>query len=145
MGEELLAHHRAVSAELDALRSLLPAVTADYRQRLMERVRQAIGDAGVAVQPDHLIREVALFADRTDVSEEVTRLSSAPGAVRGPGPQGRGGGPQAGVRPSGNGPRGEHARLEGRRRGDFAARLRDQGDAGKSPGTGTERGVVVGP
>jgi uncharacterized protein (TIGR00255 family) len=76
MGEELLAHHRAVSAELDALRSLLPRVSADYRQRLMERMRQAIGDASVVIQPDHLIREMAIFADRTDVSEEVTRLSA---------------------------------------------------------------------
>ena len=76
MGEELLAHHRAVSAELDALRSLLPRVSADYRQRLMERMRQAISDASVAIQPDHLIREMAIFADRTDVSEEVTRLSA---------------------------------------------------------------------
>jgi uncharacterized protein (TIGR00255 family) len=76
MAEELLAHHRAVATELDALRGLLPRVSADYRQRLLERVRQAIGDAGVAIQPDHLIREIALFADRTDVSEEVTRLSA---------------------------------------------------------------------
>ena len=51
-------------------------MTTDYRQRLLERVRQAVADAGVAIQPDHLIREVALFADRTDVSEEVTRLAS---------------------------------------------------------------------
>ena len=76
MADELLVHHRAVAAELDALRGSLPKVNADYRQRLLDRVRQAIGDAGIAVQPDHLIREVALFADRTDVSEEVTRLSA---------------------------------------------------------------------
>jgi uncharacterized protein (TIGR00255 family) len=76
MADELLVHHRAVAAELDALRVLLPRVCSDYRQRLLERVRQAIGDAGVAIQPDNLIRELALFADRTDVSEEVTRLSA---------------------------------------------------------------------
>jgi uncharacterized protein (TIGR00255 family) len=76
MAEELLVHHGAVAAELDALRALTPKVNADYQQRLMERVRQAIGDAGIAIQPDHLIREVALFADRTDVSEEVTRLGA---------------------------------------------------------------------
>jgi uncharacterized protein (TIGR00255 family) len=76
MAEELLAHHRAVTAELEALRALTPKVNADYQQRLMDRLRQAIGDAGIAIQPDHLIREVALFADRTDVSEEVTRLGA---------------------------------------------------------------------
>jgi uncharacterized protein (TIGR00255 family) len=76
MAEELLAHHRSVAAELDSLRALLPRVTVDYRHRLLERLRQAIGDAGIALQPDHLIREVALFADRTDVSEEVSRLGA---------------------------------------------------------------------
>jgi uncharacterized protein (TIGR00255 family) len=76
MADELLAHHHTVATELDALRALIPQVSADYRQRLLDRVRQAIGDAGIGVQPDNLIREVALFADRTDVSEEVTRLSA---------------------------------------------------------------------
>src|SRR6185312_9801439 len=33
-------------------------------------------EAGAAVSPEHLVREVALYADRTDVSEEVTRLAS---------------------------------------------------------------------
>ncbi len=76
MAEELLAHHRAVGSELESLRALLPRVTADYRQRLLDRLRQALGEAGIAIQADHLIREVALFADRTDVSEEITRLGA---------------------------------------------------------------------
>jgi uncharacterized protein (TIGR00255 family) len=76
MAAELLALHRHVREELDRARAHLPAVAADYRQRILDRVRQAVSDAGVAVSADHLIREVALFADRTDVSEEVTRLGS---------------------------------------------------------------------
>jgi uncharacterized protein (TIGR00255 family) len=76
MAAELLALHGAVAAELDAVRGLLPAVTAHYRERILDRVRQAVADAGVAVHPDHLIREVALFADRTDVAEEVTRMAA---------------------------------------------------------------------
>ena len=39
-------------------------------------MRLAVATAGVTVTADHLVREVALFADRTDVSEEVTRLSA---------------------------------------------------------------------
>jgi uncharacterized protein (TIGR00255 family) len=76
MGAELLALHGAIRTELEAVRVLLPAVTTDYRTRLLERVRQAVADAGVAVGADHLIREVALFAERTDVAEEVTRLAA---------------------------------------------------------------------
>ncbi len=76
MAEELLALHRSLGQELSRIREQLPAVTADYRTRILERVRQAVADAGVTIQPEHLIREVALFADRTDVSEEVARFSA---------------------------------------------------------------------
>jgi uncharacterized protein (TIGR00255 family) len=76
MAAELLTLHQQVRTELDRVRVHLPAVTADYRHRILERVRLAVAEAGVAVSQDHLIREVALFADRTDVAEEVTRLSS---------------------------------------------------------------------
>ncbi len=76
MAAELLALHATVTGELAAIRTLLPHVTSDYRTRLLERVRQAVTDAGVAIHPEHIIREVALFSDRTDVAEEVTRLSA---------------------------------------------------------------------
>jgi uncharacterized protein (TIGR00255 family) len=76
MATELLLHHRHVADQLELVRGHLPGVAAEYRQRLLDRVRQAVAEAGVAVQPEHLIREVALFADRADVAEEVTRLAS---------------------------------------------------------------------
>lgn len=76
MAAELTALHRVMRDELTAVRGVLPAVTANYRQRILERVRQAVADAGVAVEPQHLIREVAVFADRTEVAEEVTRFAA---------------------------------------------------------------------
>jgi uncharacterized protein (TIGR00255 family) len=76
MAAELLAHHRCIAEHLGAVRGLLPTVVSDYRQRLLDRVRQAVADAGVVLSAESIIREVALFADRTDVSEEVTRLTS---------------------------------------------------------------------
>ena len=76
MATELLLHHRHITDQLALIRQHLPGVMADYRQRLLERVRQAVADAGVAVEPEHLIREIALFADRSDVAEEVSRLAS---------------------------------------------------------------------
>ncbi len=76
MAAELLHHHRHVKDQIELIRQHLPAVTADYRQRLLERVRLAVADAGVVVEPDHLVREVALYADRTEVAEEVTRLTA---------------------------------------------------------------------
>ena len=73
---ELLAQHAAIADHLAAVRTLLPGVVSDYRGRILERVRAAVADAGVVLSAETVIREVALFADRTDVSEEVQRLSS---------------------------------------------------------------------
>ncbi len=76
MANELLLHQRHIRDQLELVRQHLPAVMADYRVRLLDRVRQAVAEGGGTVEPQHLIREVALFADRSDVSEEITRLAS---------------------------------------------------------------------
>ena len=76
MAKELLHHHRHIKDQLELIRQHLPAVTSDYRQRLADRVRQAMGDAGATLEPEHLIREVALYADRSEVAEEAIRLSA---------------------------------------------------------------------
>lgn len=76
MAAELLALQQHVRDQLEHIRGHLPAVVDGYRTRIVERVRLAVATAGVTVTADHLVREVALFADRTDVSEEVTRLSA---------------------------------------------------------------------
>ena len=76
MGNELLLLHQHVGDQLDLIRHHLPAVMTDYRGRITERLQQAVADAGVTIEPHHLVREIALFADRSDVSEEVTRLAA---------------------------------------------------------------------
>ncbi len=52
-----------------------PRVSRRYRQQLLERIK----DAGLEVpgsEDDRLLKEVAYFADRSDISEELTRLQS---------------------------------------------------------------------
>lgn len=53
-----------------------PQVVQSYESRLTQRVQQALADLNVTVQPADLIREVSLFADRTDITEELVRLRS---------------------------------------------------------------------
>jgi uncharacterized protein (TIGR00255 family) len=47
-----------------------------YRDRLRERVARLLEGTGVEVKEDALAREVAVYADRSDVSEEIARLRS---------------------------------------------------------------------
>ncbi|MBO0698009.1 MAG: YicC family protein [Zavarzinella sp.] len=76
MAEELLAHRQSVVEQLARIRDQVPAVVEGYRHRLRERVGQALAEHNVSLRPEDLIREVAIFAERSDVAEEVMRLGS---------------------------------------------------------------------
>jgi uncharacterized protein (TIGR00255 family) len=59
---------------LNAIAARAPGVVPAYRAQLMKRLR----DAGLElnVEDERVLREVALFADRCDVTEEITRFRS---------------------------------------------------------------------
>lgn len=76
MADELLVHRETIAAQMERIRQHSPAVKELYRARLKERIAQALGDSGISVSDDNLLREVAVFAERSDVAEEVTRLAS---------------------------------------------------------------------
>jgi uncharacterized protein (TIGR00255 family) len=52
-----------------------PRVQEHYRCQLLDRVKKA-GLPAEAVEADRLLKEVVLFADRSDITEELTRLQS---------------------------------------------------------------------
>ena len=52
-----------------------PCVLKRYRAQLIERIKTAGLDAPAA-DDERLLKEVVLFADRSDISEELTRLQS---------------------------------------------------------------------
>ncbi len=75
LARDLISHGRTLRrlhAELARLASMrMPT----YREALLARLREAL--AGVAaVTPELLVRELALHADRIDVSEELVRLAT---------------------------------------------------------------------
>lgn len=76
MGDELLVHRKTIGDQLDHIRQHSPLVEELYRARLRERITVALADSNVSVTDDNLLREVAVFAERSDVAEEVTRLAS---------------------------------------------------------------------
>ena len=63
------------------LEELSPRTVEVYRERLAERVQEL--SRGLAPDPVRLATEVAIFADRVDVSEELTRLRSHVAQMRG--------------------------------------------------------------
>lgn len=70
-----------MSSRLDTLVSVKAAIAArsplvvqDYRERLQQRMSVILAD--VEVDNDKLLNEVAFFADKADITEELTRLDS---------------------------------------------------------------------
>jgi uncharacterized protein (TIGR00255 family) len=59
-----------------AVQVRVPAVIAEYRERLRQRVKEILEDAEVAADDGILAREVAFAAERSDINEELARLSS---------------------------------------------------------------------
>ncbi|MEQ8847230.1 YicC/YloC family endoribonuclease [Botrimarina sp.] len=76
LAKDLRAQAGVVTAELAGVEQRAPAVAEAYRERLAERVGSALDKLGVSLEPSDLAREVALFVDRSDISEETVRLRS---------------------------------------------------------------------
>ena len=74
LGRDIQARLRVLDGIVDWIAGRAPEVADIYRQALQARLQKA----GVPLSQgdDRLIREVALFADRSDITEEATRLRS---------------------------------------------------------------------
>jgi len=76
MAQELLAFREIIEAHLDLIRKKAPTVATAFRDRLLERVRSLLKGVDVEIDRDDLIREVSIFAERSDIAEEVVRLAT---------------------------------------------------------------------
>lgn len=63
-----------ISGFLNKIDSRAPAVVAEYQKRLTQRIRELT--AGVALDESRLLQEVAIMAERCDITEEIVRLRS---------------------------------------------------------------------
>jgi uncharacterized protein (TIGR00255 family) len=75
-GEALAAELRRLlvelGAEVETIAARAPAAVARREERLRERIRSVLGEAGV--DEGRILTEVAIWADKTDVTEELARL-----------------------------------------------------------------------
>ncbi len=74
MAKDMAAQCKSMSRELDCIAERAPLVTEGYRDRLTERLNKLLAEFDVSVQAADVIREVGLFSERSDISEEVVRL-----------------------------------------------------------------------
>lgn len=77
-GAGLAAQLRELGAELgerlERIAARAPEVVVGYRERLRARIDALLAESGTALRDEDLLREVAIYADRSDIAEEVIRL-----------------------------------------------------------------------
>ena len=76
MAQELLAHRDTIAGHLEDIRGRSPQVAELFRDRLLERVKSLLTELDVKIDRTDLIREVSIFAECSDIAEEVVRLAS---------------------------------------------------------------------
>lgn len=65
-----------IAAKLEQIEERSPKVVEEYQAKLSERLNKLLEDHNIAVEPERLLQEVAIFADRTSITEEIVRLKS---------------------------------------------------------------------
>jgi uncharacterized protein (TIGR00255 family) len=71
---DLTARLLLIAGFLGRIAERAPQVVLDYQKRLVERIRELT--AGMAIDEGRLLQEVAIMADRSDITEEIVRFRS---------------------------------------------------------------------
>jgi uncharacterized protein (TIGR00255 family) len=74
LAKDLIHRLKVLRQEIKEIRGLYPDVVKKYRTALLERIEKA--GLNLPVDDERLLKEIAFFADRSDISEELTRLES---------------------------------------------------------------------
>jgi len=74
--DDLDKHCQKIGEAMGKIKERAPFVIQDYAQRLNLRVKKLLSEAEVELNQEDLAREVAIFAERADINEELARLES---------------------------------------------------------------------
>ena len=72
--EDFHKHCGLIAQHLAVVKERVPATVQLYQERLRQRMQGLLSEFGSTVRDEDLLREVAIYAERTDIAEEVARL-----------------------------------------------------------------------
>jgi len=75
LATDLTARIGIMRKSVEKVRKQAPLTAENYRKQLLERIKSA-GIENIAPDDERLMKEIVLFADRSDIAEELTRLQS---------------------------------------------------------------------
>ena len=69
-----------IEKDVEAVEARAPQVVREYEEKLLvrlkDRLRELQPETGVAIDPERVLQEAAIFADRISITEEIVRLKS---------------------------------------------------------------------
>lgn len=74
--DDLMGQCGQIRKHLGSIAERAPLVLKDFHQRLLTRANELLSESKLQLQLDDVKREVALYAERCDINEEISRLSS---------------------------------------------------------------------
>lgn len=76
MQKDMKANCVIIAKELEAIKTLAPRVIENYSKRMTDRINSLLESYDVTVESTDVIKEVGVFAEKCDISEETVRLGS---------------------------------------------------------------------
>jgi uncharacterized protein (TIGR00255 family) len=65
-----------IADQLQSIKKLAPSVMQNYSKRMLERINGLLESFDVTIQASDIVKEVGVFAEKCDISEETVRLGS---------------------------------------------------------------------
>ena len=80
LAEDMLGRMQTIEALVSDVEKRAPFVAENYRVKLEEKIKRILG--GAEIDESRLLTEVAVFSDKSNIDEELTRLHSHIGQFR---------------------------------------------------------------
>jgi uncharacterized protein (TIGR00255 family) len=74
LGQDLKARLYLINEHLDEIDARAPRIVLEYQKRLVERIRELMD--GMVIDESRLSQEVAIMAEKSDITEEIVRFRS---------------------------------------------------------------------
>ena len=72
--EDFLVRLNRIKGDIEEIRNRAKVAVEEYREKLIQKINKLI--EGIDIAEDRLMQEVAIMADRTDITEELIRVES---------------------------------------------------------------------
>ncbi len=73
--EDIISRGRFINTTVEAIEEYAPMVAENYKQKMKDRIQELLGESAT-VPEDRILLEAAVFADKSNITEEIVRLKS---------------------------------------------------------------------